>query len=255
MQHSELSSIDPNPAKTHGIADEALFPGELQQPEISVDQIALAQVLARSKDVTAIDAPVSNVQLELSSLRPAESILNHPSSAAGLPEEHSNQGMFAPQKTPTELGSLLAEVLFVMACTACQVTSSLIVGHITVTQTVFREALGILPAETPWLIGSSALSSGLSVIISGSIADLTPPKSLMVGAFLWGAIWNAATAVAVHTNLKILFFVARAMIGLAVGVLATASMSVLGRVYNPGIRKTRVFSFMAAGSPFGFWIG
>jgi hypothetical protein len=77
----------------------------------------------------------------------------------------------------------------------------------------------------------------------------------MIGAFLWEAIWNAVTAVAISPNLKILFFVARAMNGLAVGVLVTTSMSILGRVYNPGIRKTRVFSFMAAGSPLGFWIG
>jgi hypothetical protein len=32
-------------------------------------------------------------------------------------------------------------------------------------------------------------------------------------------------------------------------------MSVLGRVYKPGIRKTRVFSLMAAFSPFGYWLG
>jgi MFS family permease len=131
----------------------------------------------------------------------------------------------------------------------------LIVGHITVTQTIFRDALGIAPTQTPWLIGSSLLASGLSVIVSGSLADLAPPKPLMVGAFVWEAIWNAVTAVAISPNLKILFFIARAMNGLGVGVLVTTSMSILGRVYNPGIRKTRVFSFMAAGSPLGFWIG
>lgn len=32
-------------------------------------------------------------------------------------------------------------------------------------------------------------------------------------------------------------------------------MSILGRVYRPGIRKTRVFSLMSAGSPFGYWLG
>jgi hypothetical protein len=46
----------------------------------------------------------------------------------------------------------------------------------------------------------------------------------------------------------------RAMQGLSVGVLVSGSMSILGRVYNPGIRKTRVFSTMAAMAPFGFWI-
>jgi MFS family permease len=77
----------------------------------------------------------------------------------------------------------------------------------------------------------------------------------MVGAFLWEAVWNAVTAAAVSPQLKVLFFVARAMQGLAVGVLVSTSMSILGRVYNPGLRKTRVFSMMAAGAPFGYWVG
>ena len=45
------------------------------------------------------------------------------------------------------------------------------------------------------------------------------------------------------------------MNGLAVSVLVTTSISILGRVYNPGVRKTRVFSFIAAGSLLGFWVG
>ena len=52
-----------------------------------------------------------------------------------------------------------------------------------------------------------------------------------------------------------LLVLARLMQGLSVGVLVSASMSVLGRVYKPGLRKTRVFSAMAGASPLGFWIG
>ncbi|KAK3676867.1 hypothetical protein LTR78_003071 [Recurvomyces mirabilis] len=56
-------------------------------------------------------------------------------------------------------------------------------------------------------------------------------------------------------SLSILFFVMRAMQGLAVGVLVSGSMSILGRIYNPGQRKTRVFSAMAAMAPCGFLLG
>jgi hypothetical protein len=45
------------------------------------------------------------------------------------------------------------------------------------------------------------------------------------------------------------------MQGLSVGVIVSGSMSILGRVYAPGLRKTRVFSAMAAMAPFGFWLG
>lgn len=74
----------------------------------------------------------------------------------------------------------------------------------------------------------------------------------MVGNFLWEAAWNAVIAVAIPPKLKILFFVGRAMQGVSVGVLMSTSMSILGRVYNPGIRKTRVFSMMSAWEPFGY---
>ncbi|KAF3763886.1 hypothetical protein M406DRAFT_75117 [Cryphonectria parasitica EP155] len=159
------------------------------------------------------------------------------------------------QGAPPELPNLVAEVVFVLTCTAGQLVFALLIGHVTVTQAVFGAALGIPPSQIPWLIGAFMLAAGLSVVISGSLADLAPPKPLMVGAFLWEAVWSVVAAVAISPRLKILFFVSRAMQGLAVGVLVSASMSILGRVYSPGIRKTKVFSLMAAGSPFGYLLG
>ncbi|KAK3632893.1 hypothetical protein LTR56_016072 [Elasticomyces elasticus] len=203
----------------------------------------------RADDTT--DASHFDVELGL-----VGTTLTNSSSKAVYPAgEQNGPSLPSTQEVPLELGSLLAEIIFVLACTAGQFIASMIVGHITVVQTIFREALGIPSTQTPWLIGSSLLASGLSVIVSGSLADLAPPKPFMVGAFLWQAAWNIVSAVAIRPDLKVVFFVARAMNGLAVGVLVTSSMSILGRVYNPGIRKTRVFSLMAAGSPLGFWIG
>lgn len=174
---------------------------------------------------------------------------------AGLVEEHGSPGAPISQRVPQELPSLAAEVVFVVACSGGQLVSALLIGHVAVTQAVLGAALGISPSQIPWLLGSSMLPCGLSVVVSGSLADLMPPKPLMVGAFLWEALWNAVAAAAVNPRLKVLFFVARAMQGLAAGVLVSASMSILGRVYSPGIRKTRVFSLMAAFSPFGYWLG
>ncbi|PWY74959.1 MFS general substrate transporter [Aspergillus eucalypticola CBS 122712] len=77
----------------------------------------------------------------------------------------------------------------------------------------------------------------------------------MVGAFLWLSVWNIIGAFSIHPSRYVLFFVVRAMQGLAIGVLVSGSMSILGRVYKPGIRKNRVFSAMAACAPFGFSLG
>lgn len=161
----------------------------------------------------------------------------------------------AYQSVPPELGSLWTELVFVLVCSCGQLLFSFLLGSITVTQTVLVEALGISYSQTPWLVGSFLLANGLSVVISGSLADLAPPRMLMVGAFSWLAAWNLIGSFSFTPSRKILFFITRAMQGLAVGVIVSAAMSILGRIYKPGTRKTRVFSFMAGGAPFGFWLG
>ncbi|KAJ5492433.1 Major facilitator superfamily domain general substrate transporter [Penicillium expansum] len=122
-------------------------------------------------------------------------------------------------------------------------------------QEQIKTALGITNTELPWVVGAFNTANGLSVIISGSLTDLMPPKLLMVGAFAWLAVWNVIGAFTLHPSRYVLFFVMRAMQGLAIGVLVSGSMSILGRVYTPGIRKNRVFSAMAATAPFGFSLG
>ena len=77
----------------------------------------------------------------------------------------------------------------------------------------------------------------------------------MVGAFAWLTIWNIIGVFSVRPKMAILFYMVRAMQGLSIGVLASGSMSILGRVYKPGRRKSNVFSAMSAGAPFGFWVG
>jgi len=156
--------------------------------------------------------------------------------------------------------SLTAEIGFVLVCAAGQLIFTLTLGQVVVAQAAIQQALALAPTQTPWLVGASLIPSGLSVIIAGSLADLVMPKRMMVGAFCWAAACNAAAAGAVVLDRPpparaALFLVTRALHGLAVGVLVSASMSLLGRVYKPGIRKTRVFSLMGAGAPFGFWIG
>lgn len=210
-----------------------------------------------SQDVITSSEPLPNATLELVRVQSrAEGITTGRSSNAGLAQEHGSPRLPISQGVPPEFPNLLAEVVFILTCTGGQLTFALLIGHVTVTQNVFRDALGIPASQMPWLTGAFMLASGLSVVISGSLADLAPPKPLMVGAFLWEVVWSiVAAAAAISPRLKVLFFIARAMQGLAVGVLVSASMSILGRVYSPGLRKTRVFSLMAAGAPFGYWLG
>lgn len=156
---------------------------------------------------------------------------------------------------PPELRNLSTEIILVMVCSAGLMLFSFLLGDLLVVQQQFRQALGISNSELSWLVGAFNVANGLSVVVSGSMTDLAPPKYLMVGAFVWLSVWNIVGAFTLTPARYVLFFVMRAMQGLAIGVLVSGSMSILGRVYKPGLRKNRVFSAMAAMAPFGFSLG
>lgn len=176
--------------------------------------------------------------------------------STGVHEEDGKPtGSRQAQGVPSELRNLTAEIIFVGVCSAGQLLFAFLMGDVNVNQQSLKIALGLEQGEIPWLTGAFLTALGLSVILSGSLTDILPPKLLIVGAFVWLTIWNLIGAFTLTPERAIAFFVMRAMQGLAVGVLVSGSMSILGRVYNPGQRKTRVFSAMAAASPFGFWLG
>ncbi|GKZ21948.1 hypothetical protein AbraIFM66951_007284 [Aspergillus brasiliensis] len=172
-----------------------------------------------------------------------------------FPDEAGSPPPKPTQGRPPEISSFGAEIVLIAVCSAGLMLFSFLLGDVLAPQLQFRQALGITNTELPWLVGSFNVANGLSVVVSGSLTDLTPPKALMVGAFLWLSVWNIIGAFSIHPSRYVLFFVVRAMQGLAIGVLVSGSMSILGRVYKPGIRKNRVFSAMAACAPFGFSLG
>jgi hypothetical protein len=178
---------------------------------------------------------------------------------SGDDPELAEVGGSSPAKSsrgrPQELSSLSTELVFVLVCSSGQLFFSFFQGNVNVNQQAFRVALGIQNTELPWMVGSYLVALGLSVILSGSLSDLMPPRLVVVAAFVWLTIWNIIGVFSLTPSRSTLFFFMRAMQGLSVGVIVSGSMSILGRVYAPGLRKTRVFSAMAAMAPFGFWLG
>lgn len=159
------------------------------------------------------------------------------------------------QGIPPEIRSFTAEIIFVTVCSVGMMFFSFLMLDVLVCQQHLRVALGLASSELPWLVGAFNTANGLSVVISGSLTDLLPPKTLMLGAFAWLTIWNIIGVFSLDSSRYVLFFIVRAMQGLAVGVLVTGSLSILGRVYKPGLRKNRAFSAMAATAPFGSALG
>ena len=173
----------------------------------------------------------------------------------GYLDVEDDPGLPVPQGIPRELRNLTSEILLVTVCSAGLTLYAFSLGDVTVTQEEFKNVLGVKNTELPWLVASYNVANGLSVVVSGSLMDLAPPKSIMIAAFAWFTLWNIIGVFSLHPNTVILFYNVRAMQGLAVGVMVSGSMSILGRVYKPGIRKNRVFSAMSATAPFGFWLG
>ncbi|PLB47640.1 MFS general substrate transporter [Aspergillus steynii IBT 23096] len=159
------------------------------------------------------------------------------------------------QSKPPELPTLFAEIIFIIVCSMGQLLFAILLSNTLVNQVTLVEALGISGSLSPWLVGSFLLANGISVVISGSLADLTNPKWLTVGAFIWLTIWDLIGVFSIQPSRMVLYFFARAMQGIAVGVLESTAMSILGRVYKPGQRKNKVFAMMSAMIPMGFGIG
>ncbi|PYH89217.1 putative efflux pump antibiotic resistance protein [Aspergillus ellipticus CBS 707.79] len=179
----------------------------------------------------------------------------HPNIRRKIPDITAPTDPRAPSGVPAELPNFTAEVIMILVCSVGLVLFSFLLGDVTVNQLQLKKALGISNSDLPWLVGAFSTANGLSVVISGSLIDLTPPKCIMVGAFAWMAVWNVIGVFSIHPSRSVLFFIVRAMQGLAIGVLVSGSMSILGRVYRPGLRKNHVFSAVAATAPFGFWLG
>ncbi|KAE8363514.1 MFS general substrate transporter [Aspergillus caelatus] len=143
---------------------------------------------------------------------------------------------------PPELPTLFAEMVFVVVCSVGQLFFAIVLANTLVNQITLIGALGLDGSKSPWLIGSFCLANGVSVVVSGSLADLTNPKWLTVGALVWLTVWNLIGVFSITPSRMVLHFVSTAV-------------SMLGRIYKPGKRKTTVFSSMAAMIPLGFGVG
>ncbi|KAJ5728153.1 hypothetical protein N7493_004483 [Penicillium malachiteum] len=210
-----------------------------------------------SRTMSGMPEQPTETSLDLNNVQSRRSEKSVRHSIKHMPDLEEEGGIPAAkyQGVPPEFNSLTSEMIFVGVCSAGLMFFAFLLGDITVNQEKLRQRLNISNSELPWLLGAYNLPLSLSVIISGSLSDLTPPKMIMVGAFAWLTIWNIVGVWSISPSRVILFYIVRAMQGLSIGVLVSASMSLLGRIYKPGLRKNRVFSAMSATSPFGFWLG
>ena len=245
-------TTDPNELKLQRTISSRFGQGHMGDAFENLSRARTSMSYQQGQDEYDLKPTLSRRNYRTTSQLPSD---RRPSALVGLAEEAGTPEKPIVQGVPPELGSLTKEIIFVLVCSSGQLLFSWLQGDVMVNQESFRHALGLQTTELPWLNGAFLIALGLSVILSGSLTDLAPPREVVLGATAWLTLWNVIGAFSLTPSRSVLFFVMRAMQGLAVGVLVSGSMSILGRVYKPGMRKTRVFSAMAAMAPFGFWLG
>lgn len=129
---------------------------------------------------------------------------------------------------PVMLPSRTAEVLFVMVCSCGQGLFSHLLGNVVVMTIVLTDRLGMTNSQMPWLNGAFCLSNGLSVTISGSLADIYGARVMIVGSLAWLSVANALGAILMLPNVAghnaVAFCIVRALQGLAIGGLTSSSV-------------------------------
>ncbi|KAI9928272.1 hypothetical protein MW887_002305 [Aspergillus wentii] len=125
-------------------------------------------------------------------------------------QQPDSVGVSSSQGKPPELPTLMAEIVFVIVCTMGQLLFAIFLADTMVNQVNLVDALGNSGSLLPWLIGSFLLTNGISDLIC--VFSIKPSR-------------------------MVLYFFVRAMQGLAVGVLESTAMNMLGRIYKPWQRK------------------
>lgn len=156
---------------------------------------------------------------------------------------------------PQGINTIAAEVGFILTCSVGQLMFAIYLANTFVLQIRYTDALSLKKSYAAWLSGSFLVANGVSVVLSGSLADLSDPKWMAIASLVWLTIWNIVGVFTIQPSRTIAFFIARAMMGLSVGTLCSCAMSMLGRLYRPGNRKNKVFATMGGMIPTGFAIG
>ncbi|KAF2447319.1 putative MFS multidrug transporter [Karstenula rhodostoma CBS 690.94] len=110
-------------------------------------------------------------------------------------------------------------------------------------------------AEMSWHIAAYSLTIGSFILIAGRLGDNYGAKNVLVFGWVWFAVWSIIAGCSAFTHSAIFFDVSRAFQGIGPSLLLPNALSIAGRTYAPGRRKSVVFSFIAMCSPLGAFVG
>jgi len=152
--------------------------------------------------------------------------------------------------------SLPREIAFILIICMAQLMTQAGLGQIIAPLHIIGASFGVDndPAQLSWFPAAYSLTVGTFILIAGRLGDLYGHKRLFVAGFLWFALWSLLAGFAVYSG-PIFFDCCRAFQGLGPAFLLPNGIAILGRAYEPGVRKQMVFSAFGAMAPSGFIVG
>ncbi|TVY29781.1 Efflux pump [Lachnellula hyalina] len=171
-------------------------------------------------------------------------------------EDHDLEPVELTQSKVERPKSLPREIAFILIICMAQLMTQAGLGQVIAPLHIIGRSFGVedSPAQLSWFPAAYSLTVGTFILIAGRLGDLYGHKKLFVAGFLWFALWTMLAGFAVYSN-PVFFDCCRAFQGIGPAFLLPNGVAILGRAYEPGLRKQMAFSAFGAMAPSGFAFG
>lgn len=194
-------------------------------------------------------------QIELTTIQPPDAVaksesLRRLSIARTDPDNDADHSLHSLERVDT-VTSKSRTVVIIASVTLTTGISTLLNGVTTVALPHMVAELDIPPGLILWPSSIQALTSGCSLLLSGSIADVLGSRLM----YLIGCVLQAAFILGCglsQTSAQIILF--RGLSGIAVALCLPSAVAIITRSFV-GKRRDWAFASMGGGQPVGFAVG
>ena len=168
-----------------------------------------------------------------------------PAATPGPPGDFLSSQMSRPREIAFIFLVCMLQLIPQAALTICFPMSSIIAGSFKIKN----------PSVLPWMVSAYATTFGTFILVSGRLGDIFGHKKLVIVGFIMMTPWSVVAGIS-HMVSPVLFFVARAMQGVAASLMVPNGLALLGRTYAPGSKmKIIAFSLFGLCAPLGAYLG
>lgn len=151
--------------------------------------------------------------------------------------------------------TLSKEILFIGVVCAAQFMTQAGLAQAIAPLHIIGSSFGTTkPSDLSWCAAAYSLTIGTFILVAGRLGDVYGHRLMFIIGFAWFGLWSLLAGFSVWSN-QIFFDCCRALQGIGPALLLPNAIAILGRAYEPGLRKDMVFSIFGATAPGGFTVG